>query len=280
MILHLSAVRQTSHITLSTPEINNCPHKNKTHKHNWVSTISMKIISTTILTIRFMTINTTRIKSQTTVTGSITNHTHNIPTKFTSMNKTSLIKIDNHQNLSLYPSLNLHPKKYKIMMNSPNLLIKTECPSKETKSSKDPQLTKTHYNNKIFKWINANKEASKETCQLESETKVFKEAFIPVASKLDKQMHWSNITNGAVDKILVNREKISMKVWTEVAPNQSKDLWAKSPKINLKLFRKFIFKNCNGKNEWMKELLINFIFHDLYFNFFISLTLFYFIKCP
>jgi len=109
----------------------------------------MKIISTTILTLQFMTINTTQTKSPTTVTGFMTNHTHNIPTKFTNMNKTSLIKIDNHQNLSLYPYLNLHPKKYKIMTNCQNLSIKTECPSKETKSLKDPQLTKTHYNNKI-----------------------------------------------------------------------------------------------------------------------------------
>ena len=71
-------------------------------------------------------------------------------------------------------------------------------------------------------------------------------------------MHLSNITNGAEDKILDNQEKTSMRVWTEAVPNQSKDLWVKSHKINLKLFRKFTFKNYNGKNESMIRALNKF----------------------
>ena len=238
----------------------------------------MRTISTTttIQIIHFMTINTTRIKSQITVTGCMINHTLNIRIKFINTNKISQTIIDSHRNHPPYPYRNSHQRKSKTTINCLNLLIKTECHSKEIKGLKDHRWTKTQCNNKInISWINANKEVNKEICQRESETKVFKEVYILVVSKSDKQMRLSNITKGVVDKILVNQEKISMKVWTEAVQNQGKDLWVKSHKINLKLFRKFTFKNYNGKNESMIRALNKFLSFLIYYTLTFSFHIFY-----
>ena len=88
-------------------------------------------------------------------------------------------------------------------------------------------------------------------------------------------MRLSNITKGVVDKILVNQEKILMKVWTEAVQNQGKDLWVNSHKINLKLFRKFTFKNYNGRNESMIRALNKFLSFVIYYTLTFSFHIFY-----
>lgn len=135
------------------------------------------------------------------------NHILNIPIKSINMNKTILITIINHPNHSLSPSLNTLLQKYKKMINSPNLSIKTESHSKKTKNSKDHQSTKTLHNNISIKLsINANKKLNQETCLQESEIKASKETSIPVVNKSDKQMHSKNTTIGAEEITLANQE--------------------------------------------------------------------------
>ena len=145
MIPLLLVEKPINHIIHFIQEANNSPHKNKTHKHNLVSTISIKI--TFIMQINLsMIISTTQIKSLITVINYMISPFHKITINFINMNKTTLIITSNHQNHSLYQFLNTHLKKYKIMINFLNLSIKTEFHFKKTKNSKDHPLTKTQFN--------------------------------------------------------------------------------------------------------------------------------------